>query len=79
MADSTGTSTDMNTDSTADLAELLHETSERHGSFEALAPPHNWWDWYAAYMAARQRGSKPDDAATAANHYLADIKHIVVS
>ena len=38
----------------ASLADLLHETSERHGSFEAVAPPHDWWDWYAAYMDARQ-------------------------
>ena len=30
----------------AALADLLHETSERHGSFEAVAPPHDWWDWY---------------------------------
>jgi hypothetical protein len=41
----------------ADLAELLHETAEHHGSFEAVAPPHDRWDWYAAYMDARQRGS----------------------
>ena len=37
----------------AQLAELLHETAEHHGSFEAVAPPHDWWDWYAAYMDAR--------------------------
>ena len=43
----------------ASLADLLHETSERHGSFEAVAPPHDWWDWYAAYMDARQGGSRP--------------------
>ena len=43
--------------SVADLARLLHETSERHGGFEAVAPPHDWWDWYAAYMDARERGS----------------------
>jgi hypothetical protein len=36
------------------LADLLHETSERHGAFEAVTPPHDWWDWYAAYMVARQ-------------------------
>ena len=41
----------------AELAELLHETAKRHGAFEAVAPPHNWWDWYAAYMDARQGGS----------------------
>ena len=40
----------------ATLADLLHETSERHGAFEAVAPPHDWWDWYAAYMEAREGG-----------------------
>ena len=28
----------------AALAQLLHETSEQHGAFEAIAPPHDWWD-----------------------------------
>src|SRR4051794_13643923 len=27
-----------------DLAQLLHETSEHHGSFETVAPAHDWWD-----------------------------------
>jgi len=63
----------------ASLAELLHETADRHGSFEAVAPPHDWWDWYAAYMVARQRGAAPDDAAATAGRYMADVKHIVVS
>jgi catechol 2,3-dioxygenase-like lactoylglutathione lyase family enzyme len=60
------------------LADLLHETADHHGSFEAVAPPHDWWDWYAAYMDARQRGSTPDAAATAAGRYMAEVKHIVV-
>ena len=41
----------------ADLAELLHETAEHHDPYEKSSPPHDWWDWYAAYMAARQSGS----------------------
>jgi catechol 2,3-dioxygenase-like lactoylglutathione lyase family enzyme len=61
----------------ADLAALLHETSMRHGAFEAIAPPHDWSDWYAAYMNARQTGSGPDAAATTADQYMADVKHIV--
>jgi hypothetical protein len=60
------------------LAELLRETEEHHGSFESAAPPHNWWDWYAAYMDARQRSS-PKDAAAAAARYMAEVKHILVS
>jgi catechol 2,3-dioxygenase-like lactoylglutathione lyase family enzyme len=60
------------------LAELLHETAEHHDSFEKAAPPHDWWDWYAAYMDARKRGSNEDDASTAAARYMADVKHIVV-
>jgi hypothetical protein len=61
----------------AELAELLHETSGRHGAFEAVAPPHDWWDWYAAYMTARKSGSDPDDAAAAAGGYMRDVKHVV--
>jgi hypothetical protein len=62
----------------AALAELLHETAEHHGAFEAVAPPHDWWDWYAAYMDARQRGSRSKEAAAAAGRYMADVKHVVV-
>ena len=61
------------------LAQLLHETAERHGSFEAIAPPHDWWDWYAAYMHARQAGSTPDEATTSADRYMAEVKQVVVS
>jgi fructose-1,6-bisphosphatase/inositol monophosphatase family enzyme len=60
-------------------ADLLHETADHHGTFEAVAPKHNWWDWYAAYMVAREAGSSPDDAATAASRYMANVKHIVVA
>jgi hypothetical protein len=62
----------------AELAQLLHETSEHHGAFEAVAPPHDWWDWYAAYMVARQRGDTSEDASAAAGRYMAEVKHIVV-
>ena len=62
----------------ADRAQLLLETSLRHGQFEAVAPPHDWWDWYAAYMVAREDGSDPDDAADSANRYMADVKQVVV-
>jgi hypothetical protein len=61
------------------LADLLHETAERHGTFEASTPPHDWWDWYAAYMDARQSGSTPDAASDSAGRYMADVKHIVAS
>jgi hypothetical protein len=61
----------------AELAELLHETSERHGDFEAIAPQHDWWDWYSAYMVARDGGAGPDDAAAAADRYMAEAKGIV--
>ncbi len=54
----------------ATLAELLHETAERHDPYEKSSPPHDWWDWYAAYMAARQDGSTPDEASTSAGRYM---------
>jgi hypothetical protein len=63
----------------ADLALLLLQTAVEHGSYEAVAPPHDWWDWYAAYMDTRQNGSTPDEASAAAGRYMADVKHVVVS
>ena len=59
------------------LTKLLQETALRHGTFEAIAPPHGWWDWYAAYMSARLDGSSPDEANAAAIRYLAEVKHVV--
>ncbi len=61
------------------LATLLHETAEHHGAFEAVAPPHDWWDWYAAYMDARQSGRSPDEASAAAGRYMAEVKGVVVA
>jgi hypothetical protein len=54
----------------AQLAELLHETALRHDPYEKSSPPHDWWDWYAAYMSARQSGSTPDEAAARAARYM---------
>jgi hypothetical protein len=62
----------------AALSDLLHETAEHHGSFEAVAPPHDWWDWYAAYMDARQAGSTSEEASAAAGRYMAEVKDVVV-
>lgn len=44
------------------LAELLREAEEQHGRYEPTAPRHHWWDWYAAYVIARQQGRPPDEA-----------------
>jgi hypothetical protein len=61
----------------ASLADLLHETAEHHDRFEKVAPPHDWWDWYAAYLNAREQGSSPDEADATADRYMAEIKHVV--
>ncbi len=60
----------------AALADLLHETGEHHDAFEKAAAPHDWWDWYAAYMDARQGGSEPQEASEAAGRYMAEVKGI---
>ena len=52
------------------LADLLHETEGRHGQYEKDSPPHHWWDWYAAYMIARQNGSTEDQASISAGRYM---------
>ena len=59
----------------ATLAELLRETAEHHGHYEKTHPEHNWWDWYAPYIHARQRGSSPTDAATAADLYMEKLRN----
>jgi catechol 2,3-dioxygenase-like lactoylglutathione lyase family enzyme len=57
-------------------ADLLHETAEHHDPYEKSHAPHNWWDWYAAYMEAREQGKTPDVAAEAAGRYMEDVKHV---
>jgi hypothetical protein len=61
----------------ANLADLLHETAEHHGDFEKVAPPHDWWDWYAAYINARQLGSNSDEASNVARVYMEEVRHVV--
>jgi hypothetical protein len=53
------------------LAALLRETAERHDHSEKTHGEHHWSDWYAPYITARQSGSTPQDAATAADSYMA--------
>jgi catechol 2,3-dioxygenase-like lactoylglutathione lyase family enzyme len=54
----------------ATLAELLHETAEHHDRYEKTHAEHNWWDWYAPYLSARQNGSSPEEASAAADRYM---------
>jgi catechol 2,3-dioxygenase-like lactoylglutathione lyase family enzyme len=54
----------------AAVAELLHETEQHHGAYEATHGKHNWWEWYAPYFTARQNGSSPEEASAAANRYM---------
>jgi hypothetical protein len=61
----------------ATLADLLHETALRHGAFESATPPHDWWDWYAPYLATRQQGGTSDEAAAAADRYMDEVHGIV--
>jgi len=58
------------------LAQLLHETAEHHDPYEKSHAPHDWWDWYAAYMSARQSGSDPYEAAASAGRYMEEVKHV---
>jgi hypothetical protein len=61
----------------ATLAALLHETAEHHDSFEKAAPTHDWWDWYAPYLSAREDGKTPDDAVEAADRYMLEVRGVV--
>jgi hypothetical protein len=61
----------------ATLARLLKETAEHHDGFEKATPAHDWWDWYAPYLDARQSGSTPEEAEAAADRYMKDVRGIV--
>jgi hypothetical protein len=59
------------------LARLLHETAEHHDRFEKATPPHDWWDWYAAYLAARVDGETPEQADATADRYMEETRGVV--
>jgi hypothetical protein len=59
----------------ASLANLLRETAEHHDPYEKSAPKHDWWDWYAAYMNAREQGSTPEEASVAAGRHMDELGH----
>jgi len=46
----------------ATLTDLLQEAEKHHGEYEPTAPKHDWSDWYAAYIVARQDGKTPEEA-----------------
>src|SRR5262249_20746125 len=60
----------------ATLAELLRETAEHHDQYEKTHAKHDWWDWYAPYLSARQSGSSPEEAAAAADRHMDGILHV---
>jgi catechol 2,3-dioxygenase-like lactoylglutathione lyase family enzyme len=60
----------------ATLAELLHETEEHHGNYEKTHARHNWWDWYAPYLSARQNDSSPEEAVAAADRYMEGVVQV---
>ena len=60
----------------ATLAELLRETSEHHDHYEKTHAQHHWWNWYAPYLSARQKGSSPDEAAAAADRHMDEVFHV---
>ncbi|NEQ18558.1 MAG: bleomycin resistance protein [Microcoleus sp. SIO2G3] len=57
----------------ATLANLLRETAEFHDHYEKTHVKHDWWDWYAPYLSARQNGSSSEEAAAAAERYMEEI------
>ncbi|HEX8845430.1 MAG TPA: VOC family protein [Pyrinomonadaceae bacterium] len=60
----------------ATLADLLHETGLHHHHYEKTHAEHNWSDWYAPYLSARQNGSSPEEAAAAADRYMEEVLHV---
>ena len=44
-----------------------------HGQYKKTHGKHNWWGLVRAYLAARQSGSTPEEAAAAADRYMDEI------
>jgi hypothetical protein len=63
----------------ADLALLLRETAEHHDRFEKAAQPHDWWDWYAAYLDAREQGRSSEQADADADRYMKEARGVLLS
>lgn len=61
----------------ATLAELLRETAERHDRFEKTNFKHDWWDWYAPYLSARQNGKSSEEAVAAADRYVEEVLQVL--
>ncbi|HEU0274023.1 MAG TPA: VOC family protein [Candidatus Udaeobacter sp.] len=61
----------------ATLANLLHETEQHHGTFEKTHGKHNWWDWYAVYLDAREKGISAEEAQAAADGYMEKVLQIL--
>jgi hypothetical protein len=59
----------------ATLAESLREAAEHHDHYEKTHAAHQWWDWYAPYLSARQNGSSLEEAAAAADRYMEEGLH----
>jgi catechol 2,3-dioxygenase-like lactoylglutathione lyase family enzyme len=62
----------------ATLAPLLLETAMAHHHVETAAAAHDWWDWYAPYLHARERGSSSEEATELADDYLKEVRGVAV-
>ena len=60
----------------ATLAQLLRETGEHHHHYETTHAKHDWSDWDAPYLNARQNGSSPEEATAAADRYMDAVLHV---
>ena len=58
------------------LAKLLRETGEHHDHYEKTHAEHQWSDWYAPYLSARQNGRTPEQASAAADRYMDEVLHV---
>lgn len=57
----------------ATLATLLRETAEHHDPYEKTHAAHDWCNWYAPYLSARQNGSSSEEATIAADRYMEEV------
>lgn len=58
----------------ATLADRLREAADQHHHYEQTSPEHDWAEWYAPYIIAREQGSSPQEASSAAARHVEGVR-----
>ncbi len=58
------------------LQSFSTKPSSTTGPYEKTHAKHDWWNWYAPYLSARQNGQSVEEATAAADRYMEEVHHV---